>query len=508
MTIPHANPTTPDADPTKRRGGLAALLKSPWIKFSLRWGVAVVGIVWILSQLTIRDRVNVLQADNTVVSIALREPATEESTQFYLEGIAEPVGRDRIVSAPDRKKVKIFDPNDPAHARVVETDLWGLHLTGELSKSPTVDALIIKNPFGTGGLRVTPDAVPGGFKLQTPRPVIEKGLARMVREANPWLLALSVLVFPVTMFLTTVRWNEILRSQEIRIPFTRVLVLNLVGNFYNSFLPGSTGGDFAKAFYASRQTPYKIRAVISVFVDRVIGLLALVMLGGTASAIQWLFVATPGSPTAHATRNVTLACVAITVAAGVGGLFMLSRSLRRSLGINQLVGRLPMQHHLKRVREIVGLYRAHALRMFWWIAVTLPVHATVVVSALLAGKAFNLPIDSAYYFVCVPVMVLSASLPISPQGAGVMEGVGYLLLAKQGAGMPDVLAITLSIRAVQILWNLVGGIFVLRGGFEAPQSTSIDSIADEEEPPEANAEAAPEAEVLKPQLEGTAGTVV
>jgi hypothetical protein len=29
-------------------------------------------------------------------------------------------------------------------------------------------------------------------------------------------------------------------------------------------------------------------------------------------------------------------------------------------------------------------------------------------------------------------------------------------------------ALTMSIRIVQILWNLVGGIFVLRGGFHVP----------------------------------------
>ena len=90
------------------------------------------------------------------------------------------------------------------------------------------------------------------------------------------------------MLVTTLRWDQILRSQDIRLPFTRVFVLNMVGNFYNSFFPGSTGGDFLKAYYASRQTTHKIRAMVSVFVDRIIGLLALVILGGAMAAYGFL----------------------------------------------------------------------------------------------------------------------------------------------------------------------------------------------------------------------------
>ena len=67
-----------------------------------------------------------------------------------------------------------------------------------------------------------------------------------------------------------------------------------------------------------------------------------------------------------------------------------------------------------------------------------------------------------------PVIVLSASIPISPQGAGVMEAFAILLTQPQGATVSQGLALALSIRAVQILWNLTGGIFVLRGGYSAP----------------------------------------
>lgn len=476
------------------------LLKSGWVRFAIRWGIFTIGVVWILSQLTLRDRVNVVQADGTVVSTPLSAPADEDSTSFALEGDGA-VGRDRVVSKPDRKSVEIYDPADATRTAKATTPLWGIHLRGDINKKPEVDGLIVKDPHSARGIRIAASDVVGDFTLRTPKPLVEKGISTMVREANPWLLALAIAVFPVTIIASTLRWHQILRSQEVYFGFGNALVLTLVGNFYNSFLPGSTGGDFAKAYYVSRQTPHKIRAIISVFVDRIIGLLALVLLGGTMAIYG--FVSAEGgtigeklsnyrplgsagnlSPTAAACLNVAIGCVLVCIGTTFAGIVLASRTLRRALGVNWLIGRLPMQHHLSKVREAGRLYKRHAFQLPWWITLTMPVHITVVISAMIAGQAFGLSIAWPYYFVCVPVMVLSAALPLSPQGAGVMEAIGFLLLSKQGVQVSEVLALTLSIRLVQMLWNLVGGIFVLRGGFEKPQGGSFDTIANEEEEPE------------------------
>jgi hypothetical protein len=49
-----------------------------------------------------------------------------------------------------------------------------------------------------------------------------------------------------------------------------------------------------------------------------------------------------------------------------------------------------------------------------------------------------------------------------------MEYFAILLLSRQGATVSQAFALTMSIRMVQILWNLTGGIFVFRGGYHQP----------------------------------------
>jgi glycosyltransferase 2 family protein len=512
----------PNPSPRRPSSRFSLWLRLIWqarlkiLKFALRWGIAVAGITWIVMQLTIRDRINVVLPSGLVESTALKRALDDDgdgtADRFETATSAAPIPRSNVVSQPDRKTVKVHQHVDDPSTPVVDTPLLGLHLKGDLNRAPIVDELIIKDPNSALGKRIRPADVVGGFTLRTPRPVVEKGLVTMGREANPWLLVLAIAIFPITMVITSVRWREILRSQDIRLPFSRVFVLNMVGNFYNSFLPGSTGGDFLKAFYASRQTNHKIRAMLSVFIDRVIGLLALVILGGTMAAYGFFSstdlhafandlgnlkhvkvseLLTRGesaqvlvslSPNARACLGVAVVCLMISFGAIVGGAALISRRVRTMLGFNWFVSKLPMQHHLDKVREAGRLYRKNVFKAAWWIALTFPIHITVVISAMIAGKAFGLGIAWPFYFVCVPVMVLVASLPISPQGAGVMEYFGFLLLAKQGATVSEVLALTLSIRFVQIFWNLIGGLFMLGGNFHAPTAT-YDAIADEDTEP-------------------------
>jgi glycosyltransferase 2 family protein len=242
----------------------------------------------------------------------------------------------------------------------------------------------------------------------------------------------------------------------------------MVGSFYNTFLLGSTGGDVIKAYYAARQTTHKTRAVLSVIIDRILGLLAIVMLAGVMATFQYVRSPSKDDPTSQACMHVALFCVAMMAGVGMVLAILFQPTLRSWLGLEFILSRMPMQRQVNHAREVMRMYRRKPVLILWALIITIPVHVTTVISALLAGKAFGLPIQSLYYFTVVPVVVLAGSMPISPQGAGVMEGFAFLLTQKQGATVNDAVALTMSIRLVQIMWNLTGGIFVLRGGYHAP----------------------------------------
>lgn len=426
-----------------------------WALFCLRWGIAVVGVWIVLSQMSLRDRVwAILDGSNRPQRVSLAQETPDTAAFFPIEG-GPTVPASQVVNEPYTKTAELR----PAGRGATKVYVLGLDLSGDLNNTPHLNRLLVADDPKVGPARwIDAKEVPG-YVVKVPYPKVQVGLIGMIHSAKPGLLWAALFVFPVTFLITSYRWHELLKVLDIHIGQTRTFTLNMVGAFYNTFMPGSTGGDLLKAYYASKLTPHRARAVMSVLVDRVIGLLALIIVGGVAAATQWHV---------SACRKVAMASGGLIGCVALGLVIFYVPMLRKMSGLDFLIKRLPMQKHVQSVVESMELYRKRPWVSIWSLIVSLPVHGTVIVSAMLAGLAFGILRDHwPYYWVCVPVIVLSGSIPISPQGVGVMEGFAILLLRPEGGTIAQAFALTMCIRMVGILWNLTGGIFVLRGGFHA-----------------------------------------
>jgi hypothetical protein len=273
--------------------------------------------------------------------------------------------------------------------------------------------------------------------------------------------------------LTSIRWHMLLESLGIKLSFFRSLVLNLVGAFYNAFMPGTTGGDLIKAYYAAKQTAdYRTHAVLSVLIDRAIGLMALILLGGAMAAYQWHI---PDC------RRVAVISGAVVGAAMLGMVVFYSRRLRRWTGLDFILKRLPMQRQVQKAVGALEIYRDRPLPLITALLLSFPIHATSIISATFAGWAFGLPLPVFYYWVVVPVIALVGAIPISPQGAGVMEFFAVELTRRHGVSISQAFVLVMSIRLMQVFWNLVAGVFVLRGGYQAPTEKEQEAMDSEGE---------------------------
>jgi len=437
-----------------------------WVKFSIRWGIAIFGIAYVISNLTLRDHALMTGANGLPRDVVIHVHSAPDGTTDLIvtdpdTGEARSVTPDELLNRPDVKHVTLKETN--AHAT-----LLALSLQEDLRGPSRPDYLMVMDPGTQRPRWITPEQVSGGYSVQVPYPKIEIGLNRMFREADPTFLWAAVAIFPLTYLLTSLRWWMLMRALGIGVTPARAFTLNMVGAFYNTFMPGSTGGDVLKAYYAAKQTTqYRTRAVMSVIIDRAIGLLALILLGGTMAAYQW------DLPIA---RRVAVGAGVIIAMVVVGLVVFYTPVLRRVTGLDLILRKLPMQAQVGKAVEAMEIFRAKPLLGLVALVLTFPVHGTAIVSAMLCGMAFGLPLAAVYYFVCVPVIVLAGSIPISPQGAGVMEFFAIHLTRSQGATIGQAFALTMSIRLLGMLWNLTGGLFVLRGGYHAPTDSEAQSV--------------------------------
>jgi uncharacterized protein (TIRG00374 family) len=381
--------------------------------------------------------------------------------------------------------------------RIVKTALWAVKPGDTTGAGRAVQQLLLKDPDRDGGLVVDPLQLVDADRLTVASPYVEVGIKRLVREADRKYLLAAILLLPLSYVLTSVRWHLLLESLGIRLSFARSLVLNLVGAFYNAFMPGTTGGDLIKAYYAAKQTTeFRTRAVLSVLIDRVIGLMALILVGGAMAAYQWHI---PDC------RRVAILSALITGAVFVGLVVFYSRRLRRWTGLDFVLRRLPMQRQVQKAVAAMEIYRDRPTPLLIALLLSMPVHVTSILSATFAGWAFRLPMPVFYYWVVVPVVALVGAIPISPQGAGVMEFFAVELTRRHGVTVGQAFVLVMSIRLIQVFWNLVAGAFVLRGGYHAPTDTEQEAL-------EAEGESAPSAQGAHPehggQLEAQSGSAV
>src|SRR5205814_3439056 len=153
---------------------------------------------------------------------------------------------------------------------------------------------------------ILPSQIVGARPTSVPYPLIDRGIVPMIQNADRSLLIAAVFVFPIVFLITSFRWWLLLRALEIPMTLARTFVINMVGAFYNTFMPGSTGGDLLKAYYASKHTDHRTRAVLSVIIDRVIGLVALIIMGGVMASIQYWRSAAVDDPAARDCRRVAI----------------------------------------------------------------------------------------------------------------------------------------------------------------------------------------------------------
>lgn len=276
----------------------------------------------------------------------------------------------------------------------------------------------------------------------------------------PWLMAALGLMGTV-LVLCAWRWLLILRGLEIRPGWWRVLAVSFVGDFFNTFMLGATGGDVVKACYIVRETPqHKTRAVTSILIDRVVGMLALCLMVAVMILVQWRLLM--GHPE---TRIVSRLALAVT-----GGVLLLS-ALAFGLPVWQLLPFLNRWEARPKIGRVVGiLHRAydacHVFRTRPWLlagtlAMSLGLQVCAVVATLCVGQALELRVPFIEYLTFCPLVGLISSLPITPGGLGIREGSAVHLLAAIGVTPDHAFLVAFLPYLCLLIWGLVGGVVFL-----------------------------------------------
>jgi uncharacterized protein (TIRG00374 family) len=291
-------------------------------------------------------------------------------------------------------------------------------------------------------------------------------VAQMARADYAWL-SLAGLLFGTTYLFAAVRWWFLMRVQEIHLPLRIAAALTLVGQFFNSFMLGSIGGDIVKAVYLHKYAPrQKTHAALSIIMDRVLGLF--VLLSASLLSLPWLLRSSVHSDQAD-DAIFGLLVVFGTIAAGAFA--MATAPFHRAPNILHAIWRrVPHRHVLELV---VSGFRQHGAALHLTLA-AVAAGAVLTFILVLAGyciaKGIRLDVTYLQLLVIMTVAICVISLPISLGGHGVREGIFVLMFAAfgiisvdrhSGSGQEPAILFSLLYFAMQMVWSLVGAIVYL-----------------------------------------------
>ena len=274
--------------------------------------------------------------------------------------------------------------------------------------------------------------------------------AAIVR-VDPGYLMLVLALVAIDRAVMVLRWVLLLRASGVRVATTEAARIFLVSSFVGSFLPAGVGGDVARAYGLSRATRDGSEALASVAIDRVLGIIALVVMGTVG-----LIATATGIADWRAS-----AAIALLLLASFAMLW--ADWMIRAL-VPGVIGRNGLGARLLSLGQALSRYRARPftlLHVFGW---SLAVQVLRIAQAYFLGLGLGIPVAFRYYLVFMPVGLLMLLLPISVSGFGAPQAMIVWLMRPLGVADEQSFALSTLIVLTGLAGNLPGLVLTLRRG--------------------------------------------
>jgi len=272
-----------------------------------------------------------------------------------------------------------------------------------------------------------------------------------------WLVVGAICFLPVLLIVSW-RWRLLLAVHRVRMSFWRIFELSMIGQFFSAFLLGTTGGDVIKIFYVARAVPNQKAAVsFTVIVDRIIGMVALLLFGVTLSLTQLpLLLST--SETKFYTGLFYLFALGGVVISGlscIAPLFLKHRTLRSFLK------KIPFIHHGASLMSAAEKTAEAMWTNVLALIVSLPSHMCTTLMGYCVLRSMHLDQEVPFLAFCAILAMVNMliALPISVSGFGVREWLFGTFLGLVHVDWNHAIAFSLTYFAVNLAWSLVGGPF-------------------------------------------------
>jgi glycosyltransferase 2 family protein len=291
------------------------------------------------------------------------------------------------------------------------------------------------------------------------------GVLRAAAGADlTWLGGACALVI-VDRVLMAYRWWILLCAVDAhrRPPLAVVIRIFFVSTFVGTFLP-SVGGDVYRAYSLARHGVRGPQAAGSVLMDRLLGVLSMVIMAAAGlTGVDGPAV----TPAVIGALVFTLASCALAFGMVFSErLAAVGRAVSRRIPLPRL--QCLAVDMIAAIRRFADARRA----MLGVLTLSIAVQVLRILQAFCLGRALSIALPPAPYFAFIPVIVLVMQLPVTIAGLGTGNWAFVTLFSQAGATQPDAFALSVLFIALGVIGNLPGAVLYAASPAEPSGATS------------------------------------
>jgi hypothetical protein len=258
--------------------------------------------------------------------------------------------------------------------------------------------------------------------------------------------------------LMAMRWIDrlVALTPGSRPRFASVLRIFFVSSFVSNFVP-SVAADMYRAYALSRHDVHLAESTASVLMDRILGVLSMVIVG----AVALLAAPVPGVG-----RGIAVSLAAAFAACAAAGLVVFSERAAAVLRIASIVRFEAVHRITSSLTDAVRRYAHHRTELVRVLAMSIAVQAIRIVQAWCLGRALDIELPLTTYFAVMPVILLIMQVPITINGLGTTQVAFVTLFAGSGVAAAPATALSILFLVLGVIGSLPGG--MLYAFAEAP----------------------------------------
>lgn len=246
-----------------------------------------------------------------------------------------------------------------------------------------------------------------------------EGLAQVAGSPKHWgFLVAAFVLCGGSCLLTFIRWYLLVWAQGFQFRVRDAVRLGFLGMILSYVGPGAVGGDIAKAIFLAReQTSRRTVAVATVILDRILGLLALFLVGAVATLFYTHLNQTPE-------LRMVAALLWLGTLGGFAGLALMLHPAPATWGwVNRLIHLPYVGHAIGDLLHGVALYQTQRTAVGWAVLISVFGHAGLICGFYCCALALQpwAP-DLGMHFYFMPIAELFSVLIPLPGGVGALEG--------------------------------------------------------------------------------------